>query len=178
MSSSTVELVVTDRLECRRLEPGDADVLRAIMFEPTVLEWLAPGESPSEADFQEALADSIRHWDAHGFGFWLACDLRTGEPVGRGGLRWTDACGQREVEAAWVIIPSRRGQGLATELAGAAVRTALGPLGLEELIAYTLADNVASRRVMEKAGFAYDRDIVVDQLPHVLYRLGRVTAAG
>jgi RimJ/RimL family protein N-acetyltransferase len=32
---------------------------------------------------------------------------------------------------------------------------------------------VASRRVMEKLGMAYERDVVHAGLPHVLYRLRR-----
>ncbi len=35
----------------------------------------------------------------------------------------------------------------------------------------TLPTNRASRRVMEKAGFGYERDTVHAGLPHVLYRL-------
>jgi RimJ/RimL family protein N-acetyltransferase len=43
-------------------------------------------------------------------------------------------------------------------------------LGLEEIVAFTLPHNVASRRVMEKVGFRYERDIEWAGLPHVLYR--------
>ena len=34
----------------------------------------------------------------------------------------------------------------------------------------TLPDNHASRRVMEKIGLRFDRDVVHRGLPHVLYR--------
>ena len=44
-------------------------------------------------------------------------------------------------------------------------------VGLDELAAYTLHDNVRSRRVMEKAGLTYERDIVHDGRPQVLYRI-------
>lgn len=42
-----------------------------------------------------------------------------------------------------------------------------------ELVAFTLPHNAASRRVMEKAGFAYERDTEHAGLPHVLYRSRR-----
>ena len=54
-----------------------------------------------------------------------------------------------------------------------AVEVAFEDLDLEEVVAFTLPDNIASRRVMEKAGFAYDRDIQRAGLPHVLYRIVR-----
>ena len=47
---------------------------------------------------------------------------------------------------------------------------AFGRLGLADVVAFTLPDNIASRRVMEKSGFRYERDIVWAEMPHVLYR--------
>ena len=64
------------------------------------------------------------------------------------------------------------GEGLATELAFTAVDVGFEALELERLIAFTLPHNIASRRVMEKAGFTYEREIVHATLPHVLYRRG------
>ena len=75
-----------------------------------------------------------------------------------------------EVEAGWAIVPKRWGEGLATELARASVSTAFEQLGLGEVVAFTLPDNAASRRVMEKVGLTYERDIEHAGLPHVLYR--------
>jgi ribosomal-protein-alanine N-acetyltransferase len=70
-------------------------------------------------------------------------------------------------------VPERWGEGLATELALASVDAGFGTLGLTELIAYALVDNVASRRVMEKAGFTYEREMQHVGLPHALYRRRR-----
>ena len=64
------------------------------------------------------------------------------------------------------------GSGPATELAQASVDVAFDELGLREVVAFTLPDNVASRRVMEKAGLRYEREIVHVGLPHVLYAPG------
>ena len=89
--------------------------------------------------------------------------------VGRGGLQYTYTAGLHDVEAAWAIVPERWGQGLATELALACVEVGFEQLGLRQIVAFTLPDNVASRRVMEKAGFEYERDIVHVGLAHVLY---------
>jgi RimJ/RimL family protein N-acetyltransferase len=43
------------------------------------------------------------------------------------------------------------------------------------VVCFTLTTNRASQRVMEKAGFEYERDIVHAGLPHVFYR---ITASG
>jgi RimJ/RimL family protein N-acetyltransferase len=93
--------------------------------------------------------------------------------VGRGGLQWTYVGGHDEVEVAWAVVPERWGEGLATELAEASIATAFGPLHLEQIVAFTLPHNITSRRVMEKTGFQFERDIVHAGLPHVLYRRRR-----
>ncbi len=90
--------------------------------------------------------------------------------VGRGGLQHTYVPGLNAIEVAWAIVPARWNQGLATELAAASVQTAFEMLGLRELVALTLAENIASRRVMEKSGFRFERDIDHVGLPHALYR--------
>ncbi len=48
-------------------------------------------------------------------------------------------------------------------------------LGLAEVLCYTLQTNRAPRRVMEKAGFGYERDVVHAGLPYVFHCL---TASG
>jgi RimJ/RimL family protein N-acetyltransferase len=132
------------------------------------------GMPPGEAEVVASLRDKERHWERYGFGMWLMRDRETGEMVGRGGLQWTTYVEDLdEVEVGWSVVPERWGQGLATELARASADVAFGPLELEEVVAFTTPGNTASRRVMEKAGFSYERDILHVGLPHVLYRLHR-----
>ena len=50
------------------------------------------------------------------------------------------------------------------------VRIGFTQLKLPELISFTQVTNLASRRVMEKAGFHYERDFTYANTPHVLYR--------
>jgi RimJ/RimL family protein N-acetyltransferase len=112
----------------------------------------------------------VEHWNSHGFGLWMARDRVTRAMVGRGGLQHTFVGGCNEIETGWAIVPERWGEGLATELALASARVAFDDLRLREIVAFTLPHNHASRRVMEKAEFEYERQIVHVGLPHVLYR--------
>jgi RimJ/RimL family protein N-acetyltransferase len=52
------------------------------------------------------------------------------------------------------------------------VRIGFDRLGFGSLVAITTPENVASQRVMRKAGLAYERDIVHAGVPHVLFRIG------
>ena len=158
------------------LGPEHAAEMGDLTLDPRVYRTLWPWSvPPTREDVRASLVDKRSHWERHGFGLWLLRDRSTGELVGRGGLQYTDAIGGFAVEAAWAIVPERWGHGLATELAQAAVRVAFESLRLGEIIAITLPDNVASRRVMEKAGFVYDREIVHAGLAHVLYHRRRAS---
>lgn len=164
----------TPRLLAERLAPEHEPELARLTRDPRVYPTLWPlPHPPGSADVREGLRRQLDLWDRHGFGLWLLRDRESGEFVGRGGLEETHAPGEPAVEVAWAIVPERWNQGLATELAHAAVGIAFDALDLSELVALTLPHNAGSRRVMEKAGFAYDRDIVHAGLPHVLYRLSR-----
>lgn len=76
-----------------------------------------------------------------------------------------------EVELGYIVEPDQWGRGYAPEMAHAIAEHAFTTLALSELVALTRADNAASRRVMEKVGFAYERDFIEDGVRHVLYRL-------
>ena len=171
MSTGTIERLETERLVLERLRVEHAPEECRLLCDPRVgaTLWSRP-TAPSEAEIINALGAKVDHWDRHGFGTWLIRDRETGEAVGRGGLQYTFTAGLNDVEAGWAIIPERWGQGLATELARTCVAVAFEQLELLSIVAFTLPDNVASRRVMDKAGFEYERDIVHAGLAHVLYR--------
>jgi RimJ/RimL family protein N-acetyltransferase len=171
MTTDTIDRLETARMVLERLAPEHAADECRLLLDPRVGATLwARRTPPTEAEIIDGLAAKAAHWDRHGFGMWLLRDGETGEMVGRGGLQYTFTAGLQDVEAAWAVVPERWRQGLATELANACVEVGFGPLGLRSIVAFTLPDNIASRRVMEKARFEYERDIVHAGMAHVLYR--------
>ncbi len=173
-ATGSIDSVQTERLLCvRPTADHDAAVLEHLR-DPRVARTLsATGEPPAEAEVIANLLAKQAHWRRYGFGLWALFDRTSGVFVGRGGLQHTSVTGTDEVEVGWSIVPERWRQGLGTELALASVATGFETLGLEELIAYTRPDNVASRRLMEKAGFSYEREFEHPVCPHVLYRRRR-----
>jgi RimJ/RimL family protein N-acetyltransferase len=173
-TARTIERLEIARLVYERLRAEHAAELAPLLLDPRVTRTLWPGSGPvDEARLEESLQQKEEHWDRFGFGLWLLRDRENGEMVGRGGLQHTFVGGRAEIEAGWAIMPERWGQGLATELALTSLDVAFGALRFTDVIAFALPDNGASIRVMGKAGFAYERDIVHAGLPHVLYRRWR-----
>ena len=97
-------------------------------------------------------------------------ELATGRFMGRGGLRHATIEGQVVIEVGYGLLSEFWNRGLATELAQKSVRIGFEELRFEELVSFTLTTNLASRRVMEKAGLQYVRDIVYADLPHLFFR--------
>jgi ribosomal-protein-alanine N-acetyltransferase len=174
VSVGSPERVQTERMVCTRIVPEDAGELAVLLRDPRVAKTLFPHrDPPTDIEIDAHIVEKSDHWDRYGFGVWTLRDAGTGELVGRGGLQHTDATGVDEVELLWVVAPACWRQGLATELALAAVAVAFDNARLDDVIAYTLVDNRGSRRVMEKAGLRYERELEHVGLPHVLYRRRR-----
>jgi ribosomal-protein-alanine N-acetyltransferase len=127
----------------------------------------------SLSEILERLHLQLAHWAQHGFGPWIARLASTNQFAGCGGLRHVEIEDSDEVEIGYALLPDFWRQGLATEIARVSVNVAFRDLGLSELVAFTLPTNGASRRVMEKAGFRYDRNMIYKGFPQVLYRQRR-----
>jgi [ribosomal protein S5]-alanine N-acetyltransferase len=164
----------TKRLIGERLREEHFDYLRAMDTDPEVMATL--GGVRSENETWEQLRWSLEHWERNGFGPWIFRDRETREQVGSAALRHVVIEGQPEVEVGYRVVAAWWGRGIATEMAQALVAVARDRLELEEIVAFTLPDNLGSRRVMEKAGFTYERDIEWAALRHVLYRLRLVSS--
>ena len=169
-----IEKFHTGRLIAERLRHEHFDELRRMHRDPRVMATLAPAGAPSSVLSDEETLRFLRrhldHWDRHGYGLWAFRDRTNGRFVGRAGLYNTRVGGNNEVELAYALVAEYWGKGLATEMARAIVAVAFERLGMTDLVCFTLTTNRASQRVMEKAGFEREREIVHAGSPHVLYR--------
>jgi ribosomal-protein-alanine N-acetyltransferase len=162
-------LIETPRMRGVRIGPEHHAALLSLVGDPRVGATL--GGAATADEVTATIEREVERWDRDGLGYWLFRSRETGEVVARGGLSRAHVGGRDEVEVGWAVMPAFWGQGYATELGAAAVELAFGPLGLDSVVAYTLPDNLPSRRVMEKLGFSYEREVVHADLPHALYRL-------
>jgi [ribosomal protein S5]-alanine N-acetyltransferase len=159
----------TDHMIAERLRIEDLDELCRMHQDPRVMATL--GGLRSDEQTQQFLRDNLMHWDRYGYGLWMFRAQADGGFVGRGGLRNVHVGGHDEVELAYALMAAFWGRGLATEMAKAILIVAFEQLGMADIVAFTLATNQASRRVMEKVGCQFECDIVHAGLPHVLYRI-------
>jgi RimJ/RimL family protein N-acetyltransferase len=125
-----------------------AAVLAAAYNDPHNAPLLGHTEPIDEAEVVEHYV-SMAAGGGHGF-----LVLRDGVLVGDGDLR---RIGHGAAELAFLVAAvSAQGLGLGTRVATMLNAFAFGPLGLDRIYASILPDNVASRRVFDKLGYAID----------------------
>ena len=168
IKSTTDILFETERLYLRRLWPDDARLLFELDSDPEVMRFISKGQPTPLARMQNEYLPRIlsyyRSWPPQGF--WIAHLRATHEFIGWFHLR-PDKMQPDEMELGYRLKRGVWGRGLATEGSRALVEKAFGPWGYEKVCARTLVVNLASRRVMEKAGLSFEHEFVwgLDVLP-------------
>ena len=119
------------------------------------------------------LERNLAHWAEHGFGLWVLRDRPSGTVIGRAVLRHLQVEGSDEIEVGYGFMPDYWGRGLATEISLGCLQIAREQLGLESVVAITLPSNLASQRVMQKAGLEYEREFTHEGELHLLFRTPR-----
>lgn len=148
--------------------------------DPEVMEYFPGTFSAAETDaFVEHNEASFRQ---HGYGLWVV-EIPDEQPfVGCVGLLRVGLAVDFSpaVEVGWRLARPFWGKGIATEAAAAAMSFGFEELGFDEIVAYTAAVNMRSRRVMARLGMLHDdsEDFLHPSLasdhelaPHVLYRM-------
>lgn len=166
----------TQRLLATRARHDDLGDLVRMHTDPAVMATLG-GKVWSRDETQAFLDRVIGHWDRHGYGVWMLRGREDGAFVGRAGLRRKLIEGYEETELLYACMPEYWSHGLTSEAAEGIVRLAFDRLMMTSLVAFTLPTNAASRRVMEKTGFRYERNFIHAGGLHVLYRLRRPDGA-
>lgn len=167
----SIETITTERLTAERFRLDHYDLLCGLHRDPVVMATL--GGVRSDETTRQNLQEYIAHWDTNGFGLWLLRDRASGEFAGRAGLKGIEIGGNWEIELGYTFLQPYWGRGLATEIAQASLEVGFERLGLENLVCFTLPTNLASKRVMEKVGFVFEREVIHTGEPTLLHRLTR-----
>jgi len=150
-------ILETNRLLLREYLEEDAEAFFELNSDPRVLRFVPDAQLFDVEQARQILIDHpIADYQKHGFGRG-ACILKsTGQQIGFAGLKFLEEL--EEVDVAYRLLPTFWGQGLATEAALASVRYGFAKLGLKRIIGLAMPENIASIRVLEKAGLHYTEE--------------------
>lgn len=161
--------IETDRLKLRMFSLEDLDELAVIFSDPDVVRYIGTGQPAPREETERALDSIIEHWRRHGFGRWAAVHKTTARLVGYGGLRNFNGT----PELVYLLEKQQWGVGLGTEMARAVLKFGFEDRSFDRVIAMTKIPNMASQRVMQKAGMVYECRDIVFGIEVVRYHLHR-----
>ncbi|MBB4683579.1 GNAT family N-acetyltransferase [Amycolatopsis jiangsuensis] len=150
-------VLATARLRLTTWSPSDLDDLAALHADPEAMRHLRTGPQTRSATAKR-LGVFIAEHERRGWSKWRV-ETTDGEFVGRAGFGTAHGTGHREL--GYLLARPAWGAGFATELAQALKdwhEAHPSPGVAPPLRGYVYPANVASRRVLEKAGFRLLRD--------------------
>jgi len=144
----------TERLVLRPLTEDDAEDIYAYAADPEVARTTTWSPHTSRDDACEFIAWALHRYDMglpEPFGMVLRA---TGQVIGTCGL--TPTWAHQRGEIGYALARRYWGQGLTTEAVRAVLRHGFANLGLNRIEARCLVENLASERVMQKAGMTFE----------------------
>lgn len=140
----------TARLALRRFTLDDLDTLARLNADPLVTRYLSgvKDRAATEALLRTRI---LEYYDQHpGLGIWATIERASGDVAGFHVLNHIQ--GETDLQVGYALFTEHWGKGYATEMAVALLRHAYATLGLPQVNAITDRDNLASQRVLLKAG--------------------------
>ncbi|WP_313028869.1 GNAT family N-acetyltransferase [Massilia alkalitolerans] len=162
MTSHPLEVLRTERLRLRLVEPGDAAVFLELFNDPAFIEHIGDrGVRTLEAAVKSIEEGPVAMQRARGHSMYMVEALGEGGaavPVGLSGLIKRDAL--EDVDLGYAFLPRHRGQGYAFEAARAVVAHARA-LGIPRLVAITTPGNAASIALLLRLGMCFQGTRIV-----------------
>ncbi len=164
-------ILETPHLVLRQLSLDDLDFVAEMLAHPEVMHfWPRPYTRDEATDW---IRRQQERYVRDGFGYWLAFDKTTGQPIGQTGLLRQELDGVIEIGIGYMLHRLFWGQGYATEAAAGCRDHAFFELGKARVTATVRPENLASRRVAERIGLKFERMTTWADLPHMLYTASR-----
>ena len=137
--------------------------------DPEVMRFLTNGKPSSMEDVRRVLTrtQSLHKKHSGKFGFWAAIEKKSDKFMGWFHFRPSkeDPENVKRIELGYRLKKEYWGKGFATEGSLALIKKGFEELGVEEVFAATMKKNLASQKVMEKAGLVFSREYIDTRFP-------------
>ena len=147
----------TKRMKASRIAESDLESVHAMLCNQKL--GASSEGAPTEEKTRAYIALCSKHWDEHGFGIWSLRTKANGKFIGRAGLRRVAVDGKDEIEVSFGLVVEAWGWGMGTEIGTELATMALDGLNAPSVVGIPLTSNIQYRRVMEKIGFDFEKEI-------------------
>jgi RimJ/RimL family protein N-acetyltransferase len=144
------DTLTTERLFLRRFTPGDRELLYRLHSDEEVMRH-AGGVLDREQSGKNLRERMLDYYERHpGLGVWATHERASGTCIGLHLLN--NIQGETHIQVGYLLFPAFWGKGYATEMCVRVLRYGFATLALPGIVAITSLSNVASQRVLVKAG--------------------------
>jgi RimJ/RimL family protein N-acetyltransferase len=150
MSDTSARLLHSARLYGRRWQSEDFDDLLAVYGDAEAMRWVGDDQPITREACAQWLQVTADNYARRGYGMFTLVDRSTGQVVGFAGL--VHPGGQAEPEIKCALHREPWGRGLPSEVVPALLAHGASAYGLRRIIATVAPGNLASQRVLAKAG--------------------------
>lgn len=169
-NSATPAILQIDGYIMRSPQLSDLDALAAIWADPEVTRFLPSQSLPiTREKAEKALESMLEHWQQKSYGIWAIGENNSHKMIGYCGLRYLDELD--EVEVLYGLAKAYWGKGIATQATKATISYGFNTANLNKIIALASPDNYASKRVIEKAGLRYEKQLHIFNLDALYYSI-------
>jgi RimJ/RimL family protein N-acetyltransferase len=155
METRSAARLETTRLVLRDFQPDDWEAIHALVSDPNVRQFMhfrTWSEDKTRAWFTWCIANNQQTpRDAYN---WAITLRATGDVAG-----WLGIGGKSERSCGYALLPPYCGKGYMTEALRAVIEEEFHTLGARRIRATCEVSNIASARVLEKAGMARERTV-------------------
>ena len=142
----------TERMIVKRFRAGDEDLFFQINGDETVVHFIRPVKSRAESD--AFLAENIRFYqDGSTLGRYAVFEKQSGAFLGT--FSYLYMSGDADFHLGYALVPEAWGKGYATELVQSGIPYFFANTNKPAVFAITSAGNIASQKVLLKAGFQH-----------------------
>ena len=164
-------LIETERLFLREIAADDLDDLLEIWGDPDAMR-LFP-QTLNRDEMKAWIERNDKRYEQFGHGIWAVIRKSDGALVGDCGLMIQEVDGVDELEVGYHFKPSHWGNGYATEAARGCMEYAFNQLGRRRIISMIRPENIASRRVAERNGLQFEKQVFWRGYDHYVYAIGK-----
>ena len=164
-----IAVLETDRLFLREFVPEDVDALAVVLSDPETMRFYP--KPLDRAEVASWIERNRRRYREDGHGLWAMALKSNGQVIGDCGLIRQSVDRVDEIEIGYHVRRDVWGRGLAPEAAAACRDYGFGRLQAPRLISLIRPENLPSRRVAEKTGLSWWKEVVWRDLPHCVYMI-------
>ena len=156
MNDPAEMLFDTDRVIVRRLGAADEDAMYSVYSDPIAARWVEDGLPIKREECVKWIEVTQSNYEMRGYGMAAVEWKATGKVIGFVGLVHPGR--QKEAEVKYSFLREYWGRGIATETVRGMLTFGREKMGLSYIMATLSPENVASQRVLEKAGLSFEQD--------------------